>query len=175
MEPRERPSIEVITWRWGADESRRPGVPWIGLFLLVFGGLLLVEQALPEYRELGNVALLAAGVASLALFAISRSTLALYAGAFLTAMALPGSIEALGLPLGPGWGTLAFGLAFLLVALVRGARGGGTGWQAWFGAILVLIGGSQVVRPDAAAYAFPVLLVIGGLVLLVRGGARQPR
>ena len=63
----------------------------------MFGALLLIERALPEYRRLGDVAVLAAGLASLLVWVMRRGTVALYAGAFLTAAALPGTIEALGL------------------------------------------------------------------------------
>jgi hypothetical protein len=160
-------------WRWGPDEQRRPGLPWIGIFLVVFGLALLVERALPDYRRLGDVALLAAGVASLVAWVLRRRTIALYAGAFLTALALPGTIEGLlGRDLGPGWGTLFFGLAFLAIAAVRAWRGGGFGWQALYGSILVLIGGSEIVKPDLAAIAWPLILVAVGLVLLVRGTSR---
>ena len=121
MDERRTPdgSVRVSEWGWGDDEKRRPGLPWIGIFLLVFGAILLIEQALPEYRRLGDVALLAAGLASLLVWVLRRRTIALYAGAFLTALALPGTIEALqGRDLGPGWGTLFFGLAFLFVAAI---------------------------------------------------------
>jgi hypothetical protein len=167
------PAIRAWAWRWGRDEDRRPGLPWIGIFLVVFGGLLLLERALPDYRRLGDVAVLAAGLASLAAWLLRRNTIALYAGAFLTAVALPGTIEALGQPLGDGWGTLFFGLAFWLVAAVRAPQGGGYGWQALYGAILVLIGGSEIVRPELAAVALPLILVAIGVLLLVRGG--RPR
>ncbi|HEX2755802.1 MAG TPA: hypothetical protein VHM48_10080 [Candidatus Limnocylindrales bacterium] len=161
--------VRAWAWRWGPDEDRRPGLPWIGIFLVVFGLLLLVERMLPGQR-LGDVAVLAAGLASLAAWILRRGTIALYAGAFLTALALPGTIQALGQPLGPGWGTLFFGLAFLLVAAVRASQGGGVGWQALYGGILVLIGGSEVVKPDVADVAWPLILVAVGLLLLVRGG-----
>lgn len=162
--------VRVYDWRWGDDEQRRPGLPWIGVFLLVFGGILLLEQALPEYRRLGDVALLAAGIASLIVWVLRRGTIALYAGAFLTALALPGTIEALqGRDLGPGWGTFFFGLAFMFVAAVRWSRRGGLGWQALYGGILLLIGGSQIAKPDLAAVAWPILLVVIGAFLLVRG------
>src|SRR5256714_8367822 len=111
--------VRVYGWSWGPDEQRRPGLPWVGVFLIVFGALLLVERALPDYQRLGDVAVLAAGLASLVYWAIRGGTVALYARAFLTALALPGTIQALGQPLGPGWGTLFFGLAFLVVAAGR--------------------------------------------------------
>ena len=164
------PGVRAWAFRWGPDEERRPGLPWVGIFLVVFGLLLLLEQALPEYRRLGDVAVLAAGLASLGAWLLRRGTIALYAGAFLTAAALPGTIQALGQPLGPGWGTLFFGLAFLFVAAVRMSQGGGLGWQALYGAILLLIGGSEVVRPEVGGFAWPLILVAIGLLLLVRGG-----
>ena len=164
------PDVRVYGWRWGPDEQRRPGLPWIGVFLLVFGAILLIEQALPEYSRIGDTALLAAGLASLVVWVLRRGTIALYAGAFLTALALPGTIEGLqGGDLGPGWGTLFFGLAFLFIAAVRSWRGGGVGWQALYGGVLILIGGSQIAKPDMAALAWPILLVVVGAILLFRG------
>ncbi len=167
------PTIRVYDWRWGPDEQRRPGLPWIGVFLVVFGVILLVDQMLPEYSLIGDAVLLAAGLASLVVWALRRGTIALYAGAFLTALAMPGTIEGLqGTDLGPGWGTLFFGLAFLFIAAVRAWRGGGFGWQALYGGVLVLIGGSQIAKPDLAAIAWPILLVAVGAVLLLRGSGR---
>jgi hypothetical protein len=167
------PTIRVYDWRWGPDEQRRPGLPWIGVFLVVFGAILLLNQMLPEYSTIGDAVLLAAGLASLVVWALRRGTIALYAGAFLTALALPGTIEGLqGNDLGPGWGTLFFGLAFLFIAVVRAWRGGGFGWQALYGGVLVLIGGSQIAKPDLAAVAWPILLVAVGAVLLMRGSGR---
>jgi hypothetical protein len=167
------PGVRVYGWRWGPDEARRPGLPWIGIFLVVFGGILLVEQMLPDYSRIGNAGLLAAGLASLLVWVLRRGTIALYAGAFLTALALPGTIEGIqGGDLGPGWGTLFFGLAFLFIAAIRAWRKGGFGWQAFYGTILVLIGGSQIAKPDLAAVAWPILLVGVGAVLLVRGTQR---
>ncbi|MEA2519824.1 MAG: hypothetical protein QOF49_1904 [Chloroflexota bacterium] len=167
------PGIRGWAWRWGPDEGRRPGLPWIGIFLVVFGLLLVVERALPDYRRLGDVAVLAAGLASLAAWLIGRRTIALYAGAFLTAVAAPGTVEALGVPLGPGWGALAFGLAFLFIAAIRASQGGGTGWQALYGSILVVIAVSEILQPNLAGVALPLVLVAIGVVLLVRGG--RPR
>jgi uncharacterized membrane protein HdeD (DUF308 family) len=67
---------------------------------------------------------------------------------------------------------LFFGLAFLFVAAVRAWRGGGVGWQALYGAILVIIAMSEIVKPDLAGIAWPLILVGIGVVLLVRGTGR---
>ena len=165
--------VRVYGWSWGPDEQRRPGLPWIGVFLIVFGGLLLVETLLPDYQSLGDVVVLAAGLASLVIWVIRRDTIPLYAGAFLTALALPGTIEALGVPLGPGWGTFFFSLAFLFIAAVRAWRGGGYGWQALYGGILLVIAMSEILRPDLAGIAWPLILVGIGALLLIRGSNRS--
>jgi hypothetical protein len=165
-------SVSYYEWRWGPDEARRPGLPWIGIFLVVFGGLLLVQQALPEYRGLGNVVILAAGIASLVAWAIRRGTVALYAGAFLTALAAPGTYEAAtGTDLGPGWGTLCFGLAFLFIAAVRAVRGGGWGWQLLWGGVLAALGAVEIAQPGIAGIALPLIIVAIGILLLA--GSRR--
>ena len=84
----------VYHWEWGPDDSRRPGLPWIGIFLLVFGGLLLVQQIYPEFESLWSVFVLAIGLAFLVKWAIDRGTGSLYAGAIITALAAPGVLNA---------------------------------------------------------------------------------
>jgi hypothetical protein len=170
--PAGAPGVRVYGWQWGPDEQRRPGLPWIGVFLVAFGGLLILENSLPEYRDLGNVAVLAAGLASLLVWAIRRGSAALYVGAFLTAAALPGTLEGLGVALGPGWGTLFFGIALLFIALVRASSRGGWGWQALGGAALVLLASSEIAVPEVGNLVLPGLLVVLGILLLVRGGRR---
>ena len=169
--PIKGPAVRVYGWQWGPDEGRRPGLPWVGIFLVAFGVLLIVQNTLPEYRNLGNVVMLAAGLASLVAWTIRRGTAALYIGAFLTAAALPGAIEgATGTDLGPGWGTLCFGIALLFIALVRSATRGGLGWQALAGAALVLLASTEIAIPQVGNLALPALLVVLGVLLLVRGG-----
>jgi len=159
----------VYGWQWGRDEDRRPGLPWIGVFLVVFGALLIVQYSLPQYRNLGNTGVLAAGLAFLLVWLIRRGTVALYLGAFLTAAALPGTLRGLGFDIGTGWGTLFFGIALLFIALVRALRNGGWGWQAIGGAALVLLASSEIAVPDVSTLVIPALLVVLGLILLVRG------
>lgn len=159
----------VHTWEWGPDQARRPGLPWIGIFLLIFGGLLLLQQLYPEARSLGSLFVLAIGLAFLVKWAVSRGTGSLYAGAIITALAVPGVLGRAGLDV-DGLGTFSFGVAFLAIAAVRAASGGGLGWQAWFGGLLALLGGVNMVTPQVGGLIVPVALVAIG-VLLVFGGS----
>ena len=164
--------VRVYAWQWGRDEERRPGLPWIGIFLLVFGGLLLVERFVPAFRFAGSAFLLAVGLAFLIRWFVERRVGSLYAGAIITALALPSTLEALGLAGGPGLGMVCLGVAFLFIALVRWTSGGGIGWQAWFGAILSVYGLTRLAIPDLGQVLIPLVLVIVGLFLVLRGATR---
>ncbi len=161
--------IRVYGWDWGRDEDRRPQIPWVGVFLLILGGLLIFQQLAPEYRNLGDVIVLAAGLAFLVVWLLRRSTFALYAGALLTAAAIPGLVEGLGYTTVSGFGSVCYGVAFLFIAAVRGASRGGWGWQLVLGLVLVAGGSSQMALPSLADLTLPVLLVILGVVLITRG------
>jgi hypothetical protein len=159
----------VYTWEWGPDQARRPGLPWIGIFLLVFGGLLLLQQLYPDAQSVGSVLVLAIGIAFLIRWALTRGTGSLYAGAIITALAVPGALTNAGLGR-EGLGTLALGVAFLFIALVRATSGGGIGWQAWFGGLLAVIGGVNLVQPQVGGLLVPVALVVLGVLLVLGGG-----
>ena len=118
------PTIHTYSWEWGEVGQRR-GLPWLGIFLIVFGGLLLLRYALPAYAGFGSLITLALGIALLIRWAIDRSTPALYAGALVTALGAPNLIEATGLIGGSGLGTLCLGIAFLAIAGVRAASRSG--------------------------------------------------
>ncbi len=161
----------VYSWEWGPDGSRQPGLPWIGIFLLVFGGLLLVQQLVPGSRGLGSLVVLAVGLAFLVKWLLDRGTGSLYAGAIITALAAPGLVEAvLGREI-DGLGTFALGLAFLFIAAVRAGTRGGMGWQAWFGGLLVIVGLAGMITPDFGGLLVPALLVIVGVLLILPRGA----
>jgi hypothetical protein len=170
--PGEEPGeIRVYSWEWGPDQARRPGLPWIGIFLLVFGGLLLIQQVFPGAEALGSVLVLAIGIAFLIKWAVDRGTGSLYAGAIITALAAPGVINAAGFDV-DGLGTFCFGVAFLFIAAVRAAGGGGWGWQAIFGGLLLLLGGVNMLTPEVGGLLLPIaLLGLGGLLIL--GGGRR--
>ena len=161
--------MDVYTWEWGPDQARRPGLPWIGIFLLVFGVLLVLQQVYPEFEAAGSVFILAVGLAFLIKWAVDRGTGSLYAGALITALAAPNVINAAGFDV-DGLGTFCFGVAFLFIAAVRLANGGGIGWQAVFGGLLVLLGGVNMLTPEVGGLILPVLLVALGIALIFGGG-----
>ena len=167
-------SARVHTWEWGPDAARRPGMPWIGVFLLVFGGLLLAREVFPEARSLGSLVTLAVGIAFLVKWAVDRGTGSLYAGAIITALAVPGVLTDAGVAL-DGLGTFCFGIAFLFIAAVRAASGGGIGWQAWFGGLLALLGGVNMLSPQVGGLVVPLALVALGAVLVFGGAFRGGR
>jgi hypothetical protein len=162
----------VYRWEWGGHVGGRRNVPWLGIFLLVFGGLLLLRQFFPALEVAGSLLFLAVGVAFLVSWAVNRGVGSLYAGAIITALAMPGLLTVAGVREGPGLGTLMLGLAFLFIALVRFTSGGGIGWQAYVGLLLAVIGGSQFAVPGLTDLALPLLLVIIGLLLLGRAVRR---
>jgi hypothetical protein len=173
--PGESPGdVRVYSWEWGPDQARRPGLPWIGIFLLVFGGLLLIQQLYPGAEALGSVLVLAVGLAFLIKWGIDRGTGSLYAGAIITALAAPGVINAAGFDV-DGLGTFCFGVAFLFIAAVRAASGGGWGWQAIFGGLLVLLGGVNMLTPEVGGLLVPLALLGLGAVLIFGGGRRGLR
>src|SRR5690349_5856869 len=59
----------------------RPRLPWFGVFLVLFGGLLILEQLVPGTRAVGSGLVVAAGVALLIAWAVNRHVWQLYAGA----------------------------------------------------------------------------------------------
>lgn len=172
----ERPpgSPRVHHWEWGPDGSRRPGLPWIGIFLLVFGGLLLVQQIYPEFESVGSALVLAIGLAFLIKWAIDRSTGSLYAGAIITALAAPNLLNAAGIE-ADGLTTFCLGIAFLFIAAVRATTGGGWGWQVWFGGLFALVGLVAISSPVGGSLIVPVLLVTVGAALLLRDAGRGIR
>jgi hypothetical protein len=117
------------------------------------------------------VVVLAVGLAFLIKWAIDRGTGSLYAGAIITALAAPGVLNAAGIDV-DGLGTFSFGIAFLFIAAVRAASGGGWGWQAIFGGLLALLGIVNMTSPDVGGLFVPIALVGLGLLLLV-GGSRK--
>jgi hypothetical protein len=127
---------------------------------------------LPRVRV--HQCVLAIGLAFLDKWAIDRGTGSLYAGAIITALAAPGVLNAIGIE-ADGLTTFSLGVAFLFIAAVRAASGGGWGWQVWFGGLLALVGLVAISSPTGANLIVPVLLVTLGAALLLRDAGRGIR
>jgi hypothetical protein len=160
-------------WGWDGEERSRNAGVWFGLILVALGVLFLANEFLPFFRLASSLVFLAIGVGLLGLWLVRRRTAVLYAGALLTALAIPSVLRDLGLLTGGDWTTLFLGLGFLFIALVRYAEAGGWGWQAWLGLILVLVGGASTLDVFTRL-GWPILLVVLGLIVIARG-ATTPR
>jgi len=164
-------------WTWG-DEDVRRGLPWIGVFLVVFGGILLVGATFPDAHILGSALTTALGVALLVSWASGRGW-GLYPGLLITAFSLPGLLVDLGLlPPGGGYGTFLFGAGLLGVAVMRWTARRTWGWQLVVGGILFVAGGAEVAArlwpgfPMTGDLLGPLILVALGLLILGRAARR---
>ena len=127
-----------------------------------------MQQVFPQFAAVGSVIVLAIGVAFLVKWAIDRGTASLYAGSIITALAVPGLLNAAGVEAN-GLTTFSLGMAFLFIAAVRLVTGGGVGWQIWFGGLLAVIGGAQIANAPLGGYILPIVLVGLGILLIARG------
>ena len=162
---------------WGnevppATTGRR--VPLIGIFLIVLGLLLAAGQVFNVAAVGASAFFLALGLILVAAGLRDRSDFQLYAGLFVTAVAASDLLSGLGVIHGSGWGLLLFGVALVLLALVRMRSGRRPGATIVVGILLALWGGAQVA---AANLNFsidrligPALIVVLGIWLLVRSG-----
>jgi hypothetical protein len=169
----------VRSWSWSRGDAR-PGLPWIGLFLVLFGGLLLLGQLVPGFHVAGSALGVAAGLAFLLAWATNRGRWGLYPGIFILSLSLPSFLIDLGLiQNAPGWSTLFLGIGLLAIALARWHSRGGVGWQGVFGAILALVGGADLVSalvpgsPSLDGLLGPILVLGLGALILVRSA--RPR
>jgi hypothetical protein len=89
------PPVRVYHWEWGPDDARRPGLPWIGIFLLVFGASGFVGNLVGG--RLGD-------------WSVIRSVVIGMAGPCLRLALLAGLLESTGDGLG-GTGQRSLGLA----------------------------------------------------------------
>ena len=164
----------VRGWNWSRREPR-PGLPWIGLLLVLFGGLLLLGELVPGFHVAGSALGVAAGLAFLIAWVTNRGRWGLYPGVFVLALSLPSFLIDLGLiQNAPGWTTLFLGVGLLVIAVARWSGRGGIGWQGAVGGVLALLGVADVASvlvpgaPSLDAALGPVVLLSLGLLILVR-------
>jgi hypothetical protein len=149
---------------------------WVGgAVLIIIGVALLIGQWVPD---VGRYATLIVGLALLALFIVTRNPGALIGGSIVTGIGAGIVLEA-AFPGAPGgWVPLGLGFGFLGIWLVGSlfrmpeARF----WPLIPGGILVFVGlaamGGGVA--DLLRYAWPVVLILIGLAIILGGLRRQP-
>lgn len=164
-------------WTWD-DEDVRRGLPWFGVFLVVFGAILLVGQAYPEAHILGSALTTAIGIALLVSWATHRSW-GLYPGLLISAFSLPGLLVDLRLlPAGSGYGSFLLGVGLLAIAAARWRARGTWGWQLLVGGVLAITGGAELADriwpgfPSLGDILGPVFLLALGILILSRAVRR---
>ena len=172
------PTVSYREWSWSSDEAGRPGLPFVGVFLLGFGFLLLLQQFIPGTSVWSWLGLLI-GVSALVVYASRRgatgSGFLLWVGVILVAIGLPSLLVAVGfLPDRDGWSTLFLGVALIGLGLVRRSRPG-IPLSVWLGGILTIIGlGETALVSDFGSYVVPIAVIaIGGLIVLRAMTARR--
>ncbi len=85
-------TVHVYGWEWNdiGGPRGRSRLPWFGIFLVVFGGLLLLQQVFPSLEAAGSLLFLAVGLAFLVSWLVNRGVGSLYLGSIITALAAPG-------------------------------------------------------------------------------------
>ncbi len=167
-------TVRAYRWEWSDVGGPRGGgrLPWFGIFLVVFGVLLLAQLWFPALATAGSLLFLAIGIAFLVSWAVNRGVASLYLGAIICALAAPGLLDAAGIIEGPGVGTLCLGVAFLVIGAIRWVTGSGVGWQAALGGLLAAIGATMIAFPGFSAIVWPLVLLIGGGLVLLRSRGR---
>jgi hypothetical protein len=144
---------EARTGRAAPDDDERPWLdataPAVGLTLAVLGLMLLAQAIYP-----GATWAQTAFAVVVELVSASAWAVALYVGTIVTLITMPA--------------LLGLGVALLVAAVVRATSGGGFGWQAIVGAVLVVLGWSCVLEPPVGGPFLPIVLVAIGAGLLSR-------
>ena len=119
------PTVRAYTWEWTdiGGPRGRSRLPWFGIFLVVFGVLLLAQLVFTTLATAGSVLFLAIGVAFLVSWLVNRGVASLYLGSIIVALAAPDLLASAGIVEGKGVGTVCLGVAFLFTAAVRWVQG----------------------------------------------------
>jgi hypothetical protein len=148
-------------WNW--TDRRR--IPWLGIFLVMLGAALLIQQLDPRI-SFGSLLLLALGLAFGAAWLVGRSRWAALPGLILLALAGARLGSELRLLVGDGWTPLLLGAALLIAWGIGRLQGARREWALWIGLLLALVGLAQI------SDQLPDLLDVGplwALVILVAG------
>jgi hypothetical protein len=166
-------AVRIDSWGFETGVPRHNRrVSLFGVFLIVFG-LLLVAGQLNKGAEFGASALfLALGLVLLMVWLRDRNDAALYVGVLITAFALADLLGEANVIHGNGWGPLFLGVGVLGIALLRARAGRGWLGPVILAGLLCLWGGGEVATSylnlDANRLVGPALLVLLGVWLVSR-------
>jgi hypothetical protein len=157
--------------------SRGRSFPWLGILLILVGIALLIQAALPPNTvSAGTVLLFAIGAALVAGWLFGGSWLAAVPGLLLLALGLAAMVRELGIYTGPGTTALSLAGAFVLIWVIGLARDRPSRWPLIAAAILGIIGvvqlSGQLVNIPELSVAWPVVIIVVGVLLLVMARRR---
>jgi hypothetical protein len=180
MSKRDTPkAVRVDGWSLdGSWNGGRSGISVVGIGLIILGLVLGAGELFSEAQIGASAFFLAVGVVLLLVGIRDRSDLALYAGVFVTALALSDLLSSLSLIRGSGWGTLFLGIGVMAIALIRSSSGRRWSWTLGFGALLAPWGGGDVAASNIAGLPAdrligPLLIVLLGLYIVTRNRTRR--
>jgi hypothetical protein len=166
-------AVRINSWGFETGDTRRPrAVSLLGIFLICLGVVMAAGEMLGGRDVALSSLLLAVGIVLLVYWGRQGSTLALYAGIFLTSLSAADLLTALHVLSGNGWGTLFLGIGILALVPIRSHSGQSWGGAALLGGLLAFWGGSDVASHylNFALDRFigPLLLVLLGVYLVGR-------
>lgn len=171
---------EWAAWSWtaGRHDGRR-GVSWLGVLLVLLGAALLVNQV-NRSIDIGSMFLLALGLAFGAAWLIGGWRSATVPALILSALGVIGLANGVGYVTGPGWTSLALGIALLIAWLIGPLQKVRRSWAMWMGLILTLYGFvrvSPVLFPNLpdTPWLWPLVLIAIGVALLMRRRMDDPQ
>lgn len=154
---------EWAAWGWsGGGRS----FPWVGIFVVLLGLALLIQQLRPGI-SLTSLVLLALGIGFGTAWVVGRLRGAFVPAAVLVALAAARLGGELGYLAGSGWTALFLGVAFGLIWAVGRLQGARRDWSLWVGAVLAVIG---LVQASGRIPGLPELGLLWPLVIIAVGG-----
>src|ERR687895_1424832 len=154
-------------WQW----TSRRRIPWLGIFLVLLGVGLFIQQLRPEI-SFGSLLVLALGLAFGAAWLLGRARWAAVPALVLLALAGARLGTELGWLGGDGWTPLLFGAALLIAWAAGRLQGARRDWALWIGLLLLLVGLSQI--SDQLPDVFDVG-PLWALLIVAAGGLLLPR
>ncbi len=164
--------VEWQSFEW----SPRRHVPVLGIFLLLLGLALLVDQLTPISLSAMILGVLAGlfGAAWLVWHARWARTPTIV----LVALFVPDLLGDLGVLVGDGWTSIALALAFGLIWLIGRSEGRWRRWPLWLAVFFGFVGVTQLSDqvpwlPDLDVF-WPLLFIAVGLVIVLDARTRSP-